>query len=54
MNECRCGGTGWVKVPIPPEFQHEYGYRTWGWAGCNVEEHRMNADDEPPGEDSTP
>jgi hypothetical protein len=44
---CRCNGTGWVIIDIPHEFQPSYGF-TQGWAGCNVEEHRMNADDAPP------
>jgi hypothetical protein len=43
---CRCNGTGWVTIDIPHEFQPAYGF-TQGWAGCNVEEHRMNADDPP-------
>lgn len=46
-NECRCGGTGWVQVDIPKQFQNNYSAST-GWAGCN--KHFMNADSEPPGD----
>ncbi|MFC1740178.1 hypothetical protein ACFL0N_01705 [Pseudomonadota bacterium] len=47
---CRCKGTGWVPITIPEQFRPVYGFES-GWAGCNVEEHRMNADPEPPEDD---
>ena len=40
--------TGWVLIEIPPEFRNEYGGIRWGWAGCDVEKHRLNADPKPP------
>ena len=45
---CRCNGTGWVRISIPPHLQDIYSMAE-GWAGCNIEAHRMNADEEPPG-----
>ena len=52
LSECRCEGTGWVKITIPLRFRPEYGGMRFGWAGCDVEEHRANADEEPPEEDN--
>lgn len=54
MSDCRCNGTGWVKARVPQMYQHEYDGRTFGWAGCNVEEHRLNADEDPPDDDTQP
>ena len=45
--KCRCEGTGWVEIKIPGRLWHVYGRQT-GWAGCNIDEHRLNAGDELP------